>query len=52
MTPEEQRTALRLLKTAARGHPFISNGDIQEINSFIAKIEKKILADSLKKSDG
>ena len=42
MTPEQQLTALRLLKLAAAAHPFIKNSDIQEINLFIMAMEKKL----------
>ena len=41
MTTEQQLTALRLLKTAARGHPYIPNADIREINRFLCEIEKE-----------
>lgn len=44
MTPEQQLTALRLLKLAADGHPFIKNDDIREINMFINDLEKKLIA--------
>lgn len=40
MTPE-LITALRLLRMAAKGHPNVTNFEIQEINMFLADIEKK-----------